>query len=74
MVKRALAINVPVVNIKWLSDIILGAQVDLLNPHSCVYQQFDLHDPYSVTYNMVSHLMGTVFIDYKINLCIKLTN
>lgn len=60
-VERAQAINIPVVNVKWLSDIIFGAQVDLINPKN--YKKFDLRDPYTVTYNMISHLMGIVFIE-----------
>lgn len=61
LVESALALNIPVVNVQWLNDILCGAQIGLKNPKNNKYQHFDLCDPFSVNYDMVSHLMGMLF-------------
>lgn len=71
MVNFALALNKPVVNVQWLSDILFGAEIGIRDPTNIKYQQFNLIDPYLVNYDMVSHLMGTllhiiIFIPYKL--------
>lgn len=62
LVETALALNKPVVNIQWLSDILLGAKIGLKNPKNIKYQQFDLPNPFLVNYDMVPHLMGMLLI------------
>ncbi|XP_022163732.1 PAX-interacting protein 1-like [Myzus persicae] len=57
LVKKALAINKPVVNVQWLNDILFGAKLGIKEPGNLKYQQFDLCNPLLVNYEMVSHLM-----------------
>lgn len=58
MVETARAHNKPVVNVQWLNDILFGAEIGIKDPTNIKYQQFDLSDPFSINYDMVSHLMG----------------
>lgn len=58
----AKAINRPVVNVQWLNDILCGAQIGIHNPTHIKYQQFNLSDPFSVDYDMVSNLMGMILL------------
>jgi len=60
MVETALAINKPVVNVQWLNDILFGAEIGIRDPTNIKYQQFNLSDPFSVNYDMVSDLMGMI--------------
>jgi len=55
-----------VVNVQWLNDILFGAKLGIKEPRNLKYQQFDLHNPFLVNYDMVSHLMGMVSINYTI--------
>ncbi|KAL5239337.1 hypothetical protein ACI65C_006747 [Semiaphis heraclei] len=57
LVEKALAINKPVVNVQWLNEILFGARIGIREPGNLKYQQFDLSNPFSVNYDMVSHLM-----------------
>ncbi|XP_015376185.1 PREDICTED: PAX-interacting protein 1-like isoform X2 [Diuraphis noxia] len=57
LVEKALEINKPVVNVQWLNDILFGARLGIKEPGNLKYQQFDLCNPFSVNYDMVSHLM-----------------
>lgn len=66
LVEKALAINKPVVNIQWLNDILFGEKLGIKEPGNSKYQKFDLFNPFSVNYDMVSHLMGMVSINYII--------
>jgi len=56
--------NKPVVNVQWLNDILFGAKLGIKEPGNLKYQQFDLCNPFLVNYDMVSHLMGMVSINY----------
>lgn len=53
-----------VVNVQWINDIIFGAKLGLKESGYSQYQQFDLCDPFLVNYDMVSHLMGVLSINY----------
>lgn len=54
----------PIVNVQWLNDVLFGAKIGLKYPTNMMYQNFDLNDPFSVNYNMVSHLMGKILTVY----------
>jgi len=54
-----------VVNVQWLNDILFGARLGIKEPGNLKYQQFDLCNPFLVNYDMVSHLMGMVSINYS---------
>ena len=46
------------VNVHWLSELLLGNQsVAQLTGHQ-KYQQFSLEDPFRIDYNLVPHLMA----------------
>lgn len=62
MVEKALALVKPVVNVQWLNDIIFGAKIGIKDPTNNRYQQYDLPNPFSVNYEMVSDLMGIILI------------
>ena len=48
----------PVVNLHWLSELLLGNQsVAQLTAHQ-KYQQFSLEEPFRIDYNLVPHLMA----------------
>lgn len=63
--KTALERNIPVVNLQWLSDILCGVQIGISDPMHIKYQNFNLSDPFSVSYEMVPHLMGMILINYS---------
>ncbi|KAL5239067.1 hypothetical protein ACI65C_006477 [Semiaphis heraclei] len=57
MIKKALALKLPVVNAQWINDILFDKKIGLKNFKLKKYQQFDSHNLYSMNYNMVSHVM-----------------
>ncbi|KAL4091951.1 hypothetical protein QTP88_026550 [Uroleucon formosanum] len=57
LVEKALAMNKPVVNVQWLNGILFGEKLGIKEPGNSKYRQFDLFNPFSVNYDMVSHLM-----------------
>lgn len=63
LVKKALAMKIPVVNVQWLNDVLFGAQIGLKYPASMMmYRNFNLSDPFEVNYTMVSDLMGKILV------------
>jgi len=66
LVKKGLAMNIPVVNLQWLIDVLFGVEITMNISTNIKYQQFDLCNPFLVNFNMVSQLMGMVSINYTI--------
>ncbi|XP_050524401.1 PAX-interacting protein 1-like [Daktulosphaira vitifoliae] len=58
MVEKAQALKRCIVNVEWLNDILFGAQYCINHPHSPKYQQFNIVNPFSINYDMVSNLMN----------------
>jgi len=63
MIKKALALKIPVVNVKWMNDILLGEKISLQHFERKKYQKYDLPNPYRINYKKVSHLMGMLKIN-----------
>ncbi|XP_060859466.1 PAX-interacting protein 1-like [Metopolophium dirhodum] len=57
MINKALDFKIPVVNVKWMNDILLGVKISLKHFDRKKYQKYDLPNPYHISYNKVSHLM-----------------
>ncbi|XP_025192742.1 PAX-interacting protein 1-like, partial [Melanaphis sacchari] len=57
IIKRALTFKIPVVNVQWISDILLGEKISFHDSNKIKYQQFELCDPFSINAVRVSHLM-----------------
>jgi PAX-interacting protein 1 len=55
---RAKELNIPVVNVVWLSDLLLGNTSAALQYESSKYQQYTLQAPLRIDYSIVSHLMN----------------
>jgi len=51
--------NIPVVSIKWLTDVILGDLSGLKLPISSCYTDVTGDEKFHVDVNKVSHLLGT---------------
>lgn len=60
MVNEANDISVPVVNVQWLNDKILGTRSGIIDFYDSKYQIFDSPNPFSVNFDMVPELIGTV--------------
>lgn len=60
MIDEANNMNVPVVNIQWLNDMILGTISGTVDTQDSKYQNFDLLNPFSTNFEMASKLLGTV--------------
>jgi len=58
MIRKAISLKIPVVNVKWMNDILLGEKISLQHFTLTKYQKYDLSNPYHINYNKVSHLMG----------------
>jgi len=72
MVETALANNKPVVNVQWVNDILFGAEIGIRDPTNIKYQQFNLSNPFSINYDMVSDLMGMISLFIIICILYKL--
>ncbi|XP_016664872.1 PAX-interacting protein 1-like isoform X3 [Acyrthosiphon pisum] len=57
MIKKALSLKIPVVNVQWITDILLGEEIGLKHFKRKKYQKFDLRNPYRMNYKKVSTLM-----------------
>eukprot|EP00102_Acyrthosiphon_pisum_P020511 XP_016657721.1 PREDICTED: PAX-interacting protein 1-like [Acyrthosiphon pisum] len=57
MINRALALKIPVVNVEWMNDILLGEIISLQHFKCPKYQKYDLPNPYHINYDKVSVLM-----------------
>jgi PAX-interacting protein 1 len=55
---RAKEVNIPCVNVVWLSDLLLGNTSATLQYESSKYQQYALQAPLRIDYTIVSHLMS----------------
>jgi len=69
MIKKALALKLPVVNAQWINDILLNKKIGLQDFKRKKYQQFDLRNLYLMNYNMVSHIMGMLISFYVFTNC-----
>ncbi|XP_060859072.1 PAX-interacting protein 1-like [Metopolophium dirhodum] len=58
MIKKAVSLKIPVVNVRWITDILLGENIGLQHFKRKKYQQFDLPNPYQINYTKVSHLLA----------------
>jgi len=58
MIKKAVSLKIPVVNVRWITDILLGEKIGSQHFKRKKYQKFDLANPYQINYTKVSHLMG----------------
>ena len=56
--KKSVEWGVPVVNIQWLNDIVLGDLSPLQLPIKPMYQQFNGDDNFKIEYTKVASLMG----------------
>lgn len=56
--KKALDTNRPIVNVQWLSDIILGNMTCMYQPQNSMYRKFNVKYPFRIDYNQILHLMG----------------
>lgn len=56
--------RVPVVNVHWLNDLVLGHLSALKLPVNHRYQQFHTEDPFQVEMYKVAHLMSKLEEDY----------
>lgn len=50
--------KVPIVNIQFLNEVLLGSQSCLQMVHSPKYQHFTLEQPFRFDINLAPHLMG----------------
>ncbi|XP_022173995.1 PAX-interacting protein 1-like [Myzus persicae] len=57
LVEKALTRHIPVVNVQWLNDILLGEKICIKEHGLLKFKQFDLCNPFLVNFNMVSCLM-----------------
>ena len=50
--------GVPVVNVQWVNEILLGHYSAVQITKGCKYQQFNLEDPFTMDTALIPHLMG----------------
>ncbi len=56
--KKALEWRIPVLNVQWLTDLMLGHLEALKLPPQSKYQQFGSEDDFKVELWRVGHLLG----------------
>lgn len=64
---RAKELNVPMVNLVWLSDLLLGNTSNTSQFDAAKYQVYNLPNPLRIDYTIVSHLMSKKCILYLLN-------
>lgn len=68
-VKKAKDWKIPVVNVQWLSELVMGHFVALKFPDSAKYQDFSAEDPFRLDYSLVPELMSKflLIINYPVH-------
>jgi len=63
LVQKAKFLNIPIVNVQWINDILLGENIGIEGANNAKYRKFDLYDPFSMNHGMVSELMSMLYIN-----------